>query len=83
MIANSHTAISHMGSFSTKLLKYSEYSILKSFGVSDHTHFAIPAGSGCTGAFERLHRILRLHEIVQKNNDKMEINTFSTGNLDY
>jgi hypothetical protein len=47
-----------MGAYSTQMLNYAEKSILSSFKVSKNTHFAIPAGSGSTGAFERLIRII-------------------------
>ena len=59
-----------MGSFSTKMHKYAEKSILKSFGLTPETHFAIPAGSGSTGAVERLHKILRINEIVLKEKER-------------
>ena len=55
LIANTHTEISYMGAFSTKMHKYAEKSLLKTFSVSTETHFAVPIGSGSTGAFERLH----------------------------
>ena len=62
LIANSHTTISHMGHFTTELHEYAEESILKHcFNVDTTTHFAIPCGSGSTGAFERMHAILRIN----------------------
>ena len=50
MLANSHTESSAMGEFSTNLLSYSETSILKSHSVNTDKYFAIPVGSGATGA---------------------------------
>ncbi len=49
-----------MGYFSTEMLHYAEFSILRSFKADKSTHFAIPTGYGATGAFERLTRILRI-----------------------
>jgi selenocysteine lyase/cysteine desulfurase len=63
-IANSHTETSEMGRFSTHLMHFAEESILSSFSVSKKTHFAVPAGFGCTGAMERLVRIIKLEEEV-------------------
>lgn len=65
-IANSHTETSEMGRFSTHLMHYAEESILSSFSVSKKTHFAVPAGFGCTGAMERLVRILNLERQVMQ-----------------
>ena len=60
MLANSHTETSEMGKFSTHLLKYAEEAILTAFNVSKKTHFAVPTAFGCTGALERLLKILNL-----------------------
>lgn len=47
--------------FSTLLHEYAEESILKfCCNVDKSTHFAIPCGSGSTGGFERMHKILNL-----------------------
>jgi selenocysteine lyase/cysteine desulfurase len=66
MIANSHTESSEMGAFSTKLLSYAQASILKSFNVTNKSHFSLPTGYGATGAFERLAKILRIEEIKKE-----------------
>jgi selenocysteine lyase/cysteine desulfurase len=41
-------------------MQYSEESLLSSFKVSKKSHFAIAAGYGCTGAFERMINILSI-----------------------
>ena len=67
LIANSHTETSALGNFSTQLMNYAEESILNSFKVTKKTHFAVPAGYGATGAFERMIKILDITKYIHFN----------------